>query len=77
VRQTRPLGRPSHRWEDNIKVDLREVECGSMDCIELAQDTDRRREIVNAVLNLWVLDYLTSYKPVSFSRRNLLHGVSE
>jgi len=37
----RPLGRPRRRWEDNIKMDLQEVECGGMDWIELAQDGDR------------------------------------
>jgi hypothetical protein len=37
----RPLGRPRRRWEDNITMDLQEVGCGSMDWIELAQDTDR------------------------------------
>jgi len=37
----RPLGRPRHRWEDNIKMDLQEVGCGGMDWIELAQDRDR------------------------------------
>jgi len=37
----RPLGRPRRRWEDNIKIDLQEVGCGSMDWIELAQDRDR------------------------------------
>jgi hypothetical protein len=37
----RPLGRPRHRWDDNIKVDLQEVGCGGMDWIELAQDRDR------------------------------------
>jgi hypothetical protein len=37
----RPLGRPRHRWEDNIKMDLQEVVCGDMDWIELAQDRDR------------------------------------
>jgi hypothetical protein len=36
----KPLGRPKCRWEDNIKIDLQEVECGSMDWIELAQDRD-------------------------------------
>ena len=44
----RPLGRPRHRWEDNIKMDLQEVGCGGMDWIELAQDRDRWRA-------LWVL----------------------
>jgi len=47
----RPLGRPSHRWEDNIKMDLQEVECGSMDWIELAQNRDKWRALVNAVMN--------------------------
>jgi hypothetical protein len=37
----RPLGRPRSRWEDNIRMDLKEVGCGTMDCIELAQDRDR------------------------------------
>jgi len=37
----RPLGRPRHRWDDNIKMDLQEVGCGGMDWIELAQDRDR------------------------------------
>jgi len=50
----RPLGRPRHRWEDNIKMDLQEVGCGGMDWIELAQDRARRRALVNAVMNLLV-----------------------
>ena len=37
----RPLGSPRHRWEDNIKMDLQEVECGGMDWIEPARDRDR------------------------------------
>ena len=37
----RPLGRPRRRWEDNIRMDLREVGCGCVDWMELAQDTDR------------------------------------
>ena len=49
-----PLRRPRHRWEDNIKVDLQEVVCGVMDWIELAQDRDRWRELVNSVMNLGV-----------------------
>jgi hypothetical protein len=51
----RPHGGTMHRWEDNIKMDLHELECGGMDWIELAQDRDRwRRTIVNAVMNLRV-----------------------
>ena len=50
----RPLGRPWSRWEDNIKMDLREGGCGGMDRIELAQDRDRWRVLVNAVKNLRV-----------------------
>jgi hypothetical protein len=48
----RPLGRPRSRWED--KMDLQEVGWGSMDWIELAQDSDRWRAVVNAVMNLRV-----------------------
>ena len=50
----RPFGRPRRRWEDNIKMDLQEVGCGAMDWIELAQDRDRWRALVNAVMNLRV-----------------------
>ena len=50
----RPLGRQSCRWEDNIKMDLQEVSCGVMDWIELVQDMDRWRPLVNAVMNFRV-----------------------
>jgi len=49
----RPLGRPRRRWEDNIKIDLREVEAGG-DWMELAQDRDRWQALVNMVMNLGV-----------------------
>ena len=51
----RPLGRPRHRWEDNIKMGRQEVGCGGMDWIELAQFRDRWWTLVNAVMNLRVL----------------------
>jgi hypothetical protein len=51
----RPLGRPGHRWEDNIRMELQEVGCGGMVWIELAKDRDRWRALVNVVMNLWVL----------------------
>jgi hypothetical protein len=50
----RPLGRPRHRWEDNIKADLQDVEYGRMDWIVLAQERDKWRALVNAVRNIRV-----------------------
>jgi len=50
----RQLGRPRHRREYNIKLDLQEVGCGVMDWFELAEDRDRCRELVNAAMNLRV-----------------------
>jgi hypothetical protein len=50
----RPLGRPMCRWEDNIKIDLREIGFGDVDCIHLAQDRDRWQALVNMVMNLRV-----------------------
>jgi len=49
----RPLGRPGRRWEDSIKIDLQDVG-GGMEWIVLAQDRDRWRALVNAVMNLRV-----------------------
>jgi len=57
VRKTegrRPLGRPRCRWVDNIRMDLQEMGCGYMDWIGLAQDRDRWRMLVSAVMNLRV-----------------------
>jgi len=49
-----PLGRPRHRWEDNIKMDLQEVGCWVLDWIRLAQDRDRWQALVKAVMDLRV-----------------------
>jgi hypothetical protein len=51
----RPLGRPRRRWEDGIRMDLREIFLGGVDWIRLSQDRDRWRAVVNAVMNLRVL----------------------
>jgi hypothetical protein len=50
----RPLVNPRLRWEDNIKMDLQEVGCGAMDWIDLTEDRDRWRALVNAVINLGI-----------------------
>ena len=50
----RPVERPRRRWEDNIKMDLQEVRCEGTDWHELAQDRDKWRALVNAVMNLWI-----------------------
>ena len=51
----RPLGRPRLRWEDNIKIDLQEVGCEAIEWFKLAQDRNRWREVVNAVMKLRVV----------------------
>jgi hypothetical protein len=51
---SRPLGRPRRRWEDNIKMDLQEVRWEDVDWIHMAQDKDRWRALVSAVMNLRV-----------------------
>jgi len=62
-----------------MKMDLQEVGCGGMDWIDLAQDRERWQALANAVVKLQVPynagNFLTSWKPVSFSRRTLFHGV--
>jgi len=76
-----PMGRPRRRCVDNIRMDLQEVGFGYMDWIGLAQDRDRWRTLVSVVMNLQVPgnagNFLTSCKPVSFSRRTLHHAVSK
>jgi hypothetical protein len=75
----KPLGRPRHSWEDNINMDRQQVGCGDMDWIELGKDRDRvactfgcGNEISGSVK---CRKFLTSRKPVRFSRRTQLHGV--
>jgi hypothetical protein len=48
----RPLGRPRHRWEDNIQMDLQELGSAGMDCVRLAQERDRWQAVVNVVIDL-------------------------
>jgi hypothetical protein len=50
-----PFGRPRRRWEDRIRMDLRKIDWGSVDWIQVAQDRDRWRVLVNTVMNLRVL----------------------
>jgi hypothetical protein len=68
--ERRPLGRPRRRWEDNIAMELQEVGCGFLDWMELAQDRDRWRVLVSAVMNLRVpynaRNFLTSCRTNSF-----------
>jgi hypothetical protein len=72
-----PFGRLRRRWEDNIKMDLKEVGCGGMDWIDLAEDRDRWRALVTSLLvphNAG--NFLISPGPLSFSGRILLRGVN-
>jgi hypothetical protein len=55
----RPLGRPRHRWEDGIRMDIREIGLGGLDWIRLSQDRDRWRAVVSAVMNLRVFGPLS------------------
>jgi hypothetical protein len=60
----RPLERPRRRWEDGIRMDLRETGWGSVDCIHLAQDRDRWRALVDTVMNLRII--ATRIYPLAF-----------
>jgi hypothetical protein len=74
----RPLGRPRRRCVNNIKMDLREIGWDDMDWIDLAQNRDQWRALVNTVMNLRVLQnagkFLSSFTIDSFSRKAQLHG---
>jgi hypothetical protein len=76
----RSLGRPRRRWEDNIKMVLREIGCGGMDWIDVAQDRDHWRILVNTVMNLQVPEnvgkFLSSCATGGFTRRAQNHGIS-
>jgi hypothetical protein len=50
----RPLGRHRHRWEDNIKMDCKEIGWGGKEWIDMAQDRNQRKALVKMVINLWV-----------------------
>jgi hypothetical protein len=73
----RPLGRPKRRWVDNIKLDLREIGWDDVDWIDMFQDRDQWRALVNTVMNLWVpLNagiFLSGCTIGGFSKRAQLH----
>jgi hypothetical protein len=77
----RPPGVPRRRWEDNIKMDVREIVWGSMDWIDLAQKRDQWRALVNTLMNFRVPynfgKFLSSCATGGFSRKAQLHGVSK
>ena len=77
----KPLVKPSHRWEDNIKMDLQDVGLGGVSWIDLARNRGRWRAFVKAAMNLRVPsnvgNFLTYRELVSFSRMTLFHGVSK
>jgi hypothetical protein len=75
----KPMGWPRRRWEDNIKINLREIGWGSIDWINLTEDRDWWRALVNMVMNIRVPQNvgksLSSWATDGFSRRAQLHGV--
>jgi hypothetical protein len=76
----RPLGKPKRRWKYNIRLDLREIGWGGMDWIDLAQDRNQWRALVNTVMNLLIqqntANFLSGCVTGDFSRMTQLHGVS-
>jgi hypothetical protein len=76
----RPLGKPRCRWVDDIKMYLREIGCGGMDWIDLVQDRNPWRALVNMQMNLWVANSAgklsSSCTRGGFSTRTQLHAVS-
>jgi hypothetical protein len=76
----RPLGRPRRRCEDNIRMYLREIGWSGMDCIDLVQDRDQWRALLNTVINLRVQKnigkFFSSCATSGLLRRTQLHGVS-
>jgi hypothetical protein len=54
LERKRPFGRPKRRWEDNIKMNLREIGLEGVDWIPMAQDEDRWRTAVNTIMKFWV-----------------------
>jgi hypothetical protein len=76
----RPLGRPICRWVEHNKIDFREVEWGCIDSIDLAQDWDQWRALVNTVINFRVAQnvgkFLSSCTTIGFSRTAHLHEVN-
>jgi hypothetical protein len=76
----RPIGRPRRRWVGNIKMDLREIGWDCMDWIDVAQDRDQWRALVNTVMNLRVSynagKFLSNCTIGGFLRRAQLHEVS-
>jgi hypothetical protein len=80
TRRKRPLGIPKRRWVDNIKMDLSELGWGNMDWIDLAQDRDQWKALVNKEMNLRAPSYFGKFfsncVTGGYSRRSHLHGVS-
>jgi hypothetical protein len=80
LERKRPLGRLKHKWQDDIKMDLREIGWGGMDWTDLVHGRDQWRALVNTIMNLRVPQnvgkFLSSCTTGGFSRRAQLHGVS-